>query len=141
MKISKHALCSLVKIIIHYNSIKVVLNIHLSICITYVTVLTSTLSVRLNYLKDTCISFSISIKDKPAAKDKKGLGGSVSQVVGLPKNSYKPITNTALVRPRLFKLQKGCTRLTAASDKAYQLLAHGRWLSGWSFFHHYNWSP
>jgi hypothetical protein len=24
---------------------------------------------------------------------------------------------------------KGCTRLTAASDKAYQLLAHGRWFS------------
>jgi hypothetical protein len=22
---------------------------------------------------------------------------------------------------------KGCTRLAAASDKAYQLLAHGRW--------------
>ena len=27
------------------------------------------------------------------------------------------------------KLQKGCTRLAAASDKVYQLLAHGRWLS------------
>ena len=27
---------------------------------------------------------------------------------------------------RLCKLQKGCTRLTAASDKAYQLLTHGR---------------
>jgi hypothetical protein len=26
-------------------------------------------------------------------------------------------------------LQKGCTRLTAASDKVYQLLAHCRWLS------------
>jgi hypothetical protein len=24
-------------------------------------------------------------------------------------------------------LQKGCTRLAAASDKVYQLLAHGRW--------------
>jgi hypothetical protein len=33
----------------------------------------------------------------------------------LPNNSYKPITNTA-----------GCTRLAAASDKVYQLLAHGR---------------
>ena len=29
----------------------------------------------------------------------------------------------------LCKLQKGCTRLAAASDKAYQLLAHGRWFS------------
>ena len=29
----------------------------------------------------------------------------------------------------LCKLQKGCTRLAAESDKAYQLLAHGRWFS------------
>ena len=59
----------------------------------------------------------------------KGTGGSMSQVVGLPNNSYKPITNTAWVRARLCKLQKGCTRLAVASDKAYQLLAHGRWSS------------
>jgi hypothetical protein len=26
-------------------------------------------------------------------------------------------------------IQKGCTRLAAASDKVYQLLAHGRWFS------------
>jgi hypothetical protein len=29
----------------------------------------------------------------------------------------------------LVGLQKGCTRLAAASEKAYQLLAHGRWFS------------
>jgi hypothetical protein len=29
----------------------------------------------------------------------------------------------------LCKLQKGCTRLAAASDKVYQLLAHGQWFS------------
>jgi hypothetical protein len=40
--------------------------------------------------------------------------------------TQKPITNTAWVRTRLCKLQKGCTRLTAASDKVYQLLAHDR---------------
>jgi hypothetical protein len=34
-----------------------------------------------------------------------------------------------LVRARFCKLQKGCTRLAAASDKAYQLLAHDRWFS------------
>jgi hypothetical protein len=34
-----------------------------------------------------------------------------------------------LVRTRICKLQKGCTRLAAASDKVYQLLAHGRWFS------------
>jgi hypothetical protein len=33
------------------------------------------------------------------------------------------------VRARLCKLQKGCTLLAAASDKVYQLLAHGRWFS------------
>ena len=32
-------------------------------------------------------------------------------------------------RARLGKLQKGCTRLAAASDEVYQLLAHGRWFS------------
>ena len=59
-------------------------------------------------------------------------GGSMRQVVGvvgLPSNSYKPITNTAWVPARLSKLQKRCTRLASASDKAYQLLAHGRWFS------------
>jgi hypothetical protein len=40
-----------------------------------------------------------------------------------------PITNKVWVRVRLCKLQKGCTRLTVASDKVYQLLAHGRWFS------------
>jgi len=55
--------------------------------------------------------------------------GSMSQVVGLPNSSYNPITNTAWVRAWLRKLQKGCTRLAATSNKAYQLLAHGRWFS------------
>jgi hypothetical protein len=31
--------------------------------------------------------------------------------------------------PKICKLQKRCTRLAAASDKVYQLLAHGRWFS------------
>jgi hypothetical protein len=39
------------------------------------------------------------------------------------------MTNTTWVRARLCKLQKGCTRLAAASDKVCQLLAHGRWFS------------
>jgi len=30
---------------------------------------------------------------------------------------------------KLFKKKEGCTRLTAASDKVYQLLTHGRWFS------------
>ena len=48
----------------------------------------------------------------------------MSQVTGF-NNSYKPITDMVWVRARLCKLQKGCTRLAAASDKVYQLLAHG----------------
>ena len=50
-------------------------------------------------------------------------------IVGLPKNSYEPITNTAWVRARLCKLQKGCTRLATVNDKDCQLLAHSRWFS------------
>ena len=46
--------------------------------------------------------------------------------LGIP---FKCITNTACVRARLCKLQKGYTRLAAASDKVYQLLANGRWFS------------
>ena len=38
------------------------------------------------------------------------LGGSMSSVVSLPNNSYKPIINTAWVRARLCKLQKGCSK-------------------------------
>ena len=57
-----------------------------------------------------------------------GPGGSMSYVVG-SNNSYKLITNTAWVRAQLCKLQKGCTRLAAASDKVYLLLAQGRWFS------------
>jgi hypothetical protein len=49
--------------------------------------------------------------------------------VGLPNNSYKPITNKASVRARLCELQKGCTRLAAASDKVYLLDSHAGWFS------------
>jgi hypothetical protein len=31
--------------------------------------------------------------------------------------------------PSFVNYKKGCTRLTAASDKVYQLLAHGQWFS------------
>ena len=58
----------------------------------------------------------------------RAVGGSMSYVVG-SNNSYKPITNTAWVRAQLCKLQKRCTRLAAASDKVYLLLAQGRWFS------------
>ena len=53
----------------------------------------------------------------------------MSYVVGLPHNSYKPITITVWVRARFFNLQKGCTRLAAGSEIKYQCLAHDRWFS------------
>ena len=53
----------------------------------------------------------------------------MSQVVRLPSNSYKPITNTAWVRARLCKSQKRCIRLAAASHNVNQLRDHGRWFS------------
>jgi hypothetical protein len=56
---------------------------------------------------------------------RKGPGGSMSQLVGLPNNSYKPMTNTAWVRAWLCKLQKGCTRLTPASDKVRRWFSPG----------------
>ena len=51
----------------------------------------------------------------------------MSLVVGLPNNSYKPITNTAWFRTQLCKLQKRVH--STHSDKVYQLLAQGRWFS------------
>jgi hypothetical protein len=39
------------------------------------------------------------------------------------------IHDWAWVHAQRCKLQKGCTRLAAASDKVYQLFAHGRWFS------------
>ena len=60
---------------------------------------------------------------------REGLCGSLGKVVGLPNNSYKPIINTVCVSVRLCKLQKGSTRLAAASDKVYQLLFHGQLFS------------
>jgi hypothetical protein len=53
----------------------------------------------------------------------------MSYIVGLPNSSYKPITNMGWVSAGLCILQKGCTRLAAASDKVYQLLTHGRLFS------------
>jgi hypothetical protein len=36
--------------------------------------------------------------------------------------------------PGFVNYKKGCTRLAVACDKDYQLLAHGRWFSGYSGF-------
>ena len=49
--------------------------------------------------------------------------------VGLHNSLFKPITNTAWVRARLCKLQKGPLDSQSQVIKQYQLLAHGRWFS------------
>ena len=48
-----------------------------------------------------------------------------------PKTKKKYITDmcSCYTTAWLCKLQKGCIRLAAESDKAYQLLTHGRWFS------------
>jgi hypothetical protein len=48
-------------------------------------------------------------------------------------NDIKIITNITPIRrgfaPGFVNYKKGCTRLAAAREKDYQLLAHGRWFS------------
>jgi hypothetical protein len=46
----------------------------------------------------------------------------------IPFHQYKS-SKINIYSAWLCKLQKGCIRLAAASDKAYQLLAHDRWFS------------
>ena len=53
----------------------------------------------------------------------------MSEVVGIPSNSYKPITNTAWVHAGFVNYKEECTRLSVASEKVYQLLANDRWFS------------
>ena len=47
------------------------------------------------------------------------------------RDSNHYTTNVVLknIRALLCKLQNGCTQLAAATDKVYQLPAHGRWFS------------
>jgi hypothetical protein len=52
-----------------------------------------------------------------------------SGVTGENHRPWASNTNTVWGRARLCKLQKRCTRLAAASDNVYQLLAHGLWFS------------
>ena len=82
-------------------------------------------------IQEPCIFWGKLISYIPQPQIKSQQGAWVAQWVrSLDLTTHtKPITNTAWVRARLCKLQKGCTRLAAASDKVYQLLAHGRWVS------------
>ena len=54
----------------------------------------------------------------------------VVEETGVAGENYRPGTsNAAWARAPLCKLQKGCIRLVTASEKVFQLLAHGRWFS------------
>ena len=56
----------------------------------------------------------------------KGLDGSMLDYL-TTRASLSPIRRGFV--PSFVNYKKGCTRLAAASDKVYQLLAHGRWFS------------
>jgi hypothetical protein len=60
-----------------------------------------------------------------------GLEHDIHENVFLTNKRYFPVNmlKTAWVRAQLCKLQKWCTRLAAASNKVYQLLARGQWFS------------
>ena len=61
------------------------------------------------------------------SNNKQGPGGSMSWVVGLPNNSYKPITNTACLRTWLCNFINYKKRVH--STRSRKLFAHGRWFS------------
>jgi len=65
---------------------------------------------------------------------RRGTGGTMSyRSLDLTTHaSLSPIRHG--FAPGFVNYKKGCTLLAAASDKVYQLLAHGRWYSG--FLHH-----
>jgi hypothetical protein len=53
----------------------------------------------------------------------------MSKVVGLP-HTYTSLSSIRRgFAPSFVNYKKECTRLAVASDKVYQLLAHGRWFS------------
>ena len=70
-----------------------------------------------------CIDFLIKKKKLESLGNTNELG---SWIISL---SYKPITRRREFTPVFVNYKKWCTRLPAASDKVYQLLAHGRWFS------------
>ena len=80
------------------------------------------LSITFWNCSDNCYIFSVSFCCK-------GPGWLNELGVGLSNNSYKPITIRRRFVHGFVNYEKGCTRLAAASDKVYQLLAHGRWFS------------
>ena len=60
---------------------------------------------------------------------------STNGILGAHDRSLDLTTHTSLspiqrgFAPSFVNYKKGCTRLAAASDKVYQLLAQGRWFS------------
>ena len=66
-----------------------------------------------------------------------GRGGSMSQVLDYlmltTHTSLSPIRRG--FAPGFVNYKKGCTRLEVASDKVYQLLAHGQWFCPATLWH------
>ena len=72
--------------------------------------------------------FSDNIMSQTHIQGGPGGSNSMSQLDYLTTHtSLSPIWRG--LAPGFVNYNKGCTRLAAASDKVYQLLAHGRWFS------------
>jgi hypothetical protein len=74
----------------------------------------------INFLLTLCKGFIF----KQGTLDFFGLSGHLRCFIQF-KNKLSPIQRG--FAPGFVYYKKGCTRLAAASDKGYQLLAHGRW--------------
>jgi hypothetical protein len=59
----------------------------------------------------------------------------VDQIVSNLEDRFVESDQVSKFRPDFVNYKKGCTQITTASDKVYQLLAHGRWFPP-GFFHH-----
>ena len=75
--------------------------------------------------KISCRNLFITYFTLTFSKHRRGPGGSMSQDYLATHTSLSPIRRG--FAPGFVYYKKGCTRLTTASDKVYQLLAHGRW--------------
>ena len=74
-------------------------------------------------------SLLIRVKTYDIPNPRQGPGWLNELCSWITKQLVHAYRHTAWVHTQLCKLKKRCTRLAAASDKVYQLLAHGRWFS------------
>ena len=107
--------CCIFNIYIYKGCVQVIIKLHVEKSMFHISLLL-TLCYEEHYTNKVsfiqfmyCLFICVSVCCLCTMADSKvsqGTGFSMNQVVGLPSNSYKPITNRAWVRTRLCKLQK-----------------------------------